>query len=344
MGDFDAAERYFDQAFASTVGVRSESDSIYTNVCLARLFTDRGCHEQAFISWLRSGLHWSSSVVPEALGKRVAAAIVSGLSTQEDVEENVSFSLISLILDSANRLRSGPLATAIKDLDLSTRLAPTFVRTDSIPGADAGTFSWSIGNQGWSVLLVDKEMPPALTGTNSDRLRVLLHTILKAISPASDIAEVRTIAIENCFGSEIPMSPLVMLQACVRLAVPKMMYGTEVFDLNPACRARLEVESRVRLSDAVDRIEGKDHSAAVYFKRYLSPKNLSPEESRILALLNEEPTVKEILDCSGPKASLDELLRSLRLLEKARVVEMYLSAEATAKAGLDPPVSAAPAS
>src|SRR5262249_2597935 len=58
LRDWHNAGIYYEKAFAVTWGLRSESDLVYTNVCLARLFEAQGRFEAALLAWVRAALHW----------------------------------------------------------------------------------------------------------------------------------------------------------------------------------------------------------------------------------------------------------------------------------------------
>ena len=64
-GDWGLSEEYYQRAFRTTWGVRSESDSIYTNICLALTAHGMGDPDRAFSFWIRAAMHWVACARPE---------------------------------------------------------------------------------------------------------------------------------------------------------------------------------------------------------------------------------------------------------------------------------------
>jgi tetratricopeptide (TPR) repeat protein len=95
-GNFEQARAYYQRAFATSLGARSESDAIYSNVCLARLFGEHGYVWDSLSCWIRAGLHWAAARTPEALARRVTNSILSrDLSRSECVVEELAVVLRS---------------------------------------------------------------------------------------------------------------------------------------------------------------------------------------------------------------------------------------------------------
>lgn len=324
-GDTEIAERYYQRAFATTLGARSESDAIYTNICWAKLNKQRGRLEQAFLSWIRASLHWASSSVPEALSPRVAMAILGRkLSPTENIAEEVSAALASSLLASATtKVRWA--TSAVADLGSDVWFSPVFVRVDQvselmIPGADL----CAVGAPGWSILATQTPTVPQFVGRNHRQLRSLLYGLLKSMCPGDDLADLETIVIDDRFGREIPKTRCELLETCVRLRIPKMVFGTEIVKQDRNVCIRLEKASRVQLASAVDRVEFDGCRAYVTFKRYFAPKILVREEGQILTSLDDQPSLEELAERLQVGGHLGHLLRLLRSLEQTRMVNVYL--------------------
>src|SRR5205085_5326279 len=92
----DAAETCYREGFDTTLGARSSGDCLFTNVSMARLHALRHDDGLAFLAWFRACLHWLANPVPEALARRIAAAILEhSPDAEEEPEEAISAALES---------------------------------------------------------------------------------------------------------------------------------------------------------------------------------------------------------------------------------------------------------
>ncbi|HSF30585.1 MAG TPA: tetratricopeptide repeat protein [Candidatus Tectomicrobia bacterium] len=340
-GDFDAAEHYYQQAFATTLGARSDSDAIYVNVCWARLHADRGWLARAVSDWLRAGLHWMSSNAPEALALRVVTAILGRpLSPDENLPEEVSSALLSLLFGSAKAAGLEAVVARLLDPALA-RLTPyTFIHADRLPeDAVPGAISSAVGGPGWSVLMASGVATAPYTGAHYHPFQSLLSEFLRMLSPADALTTSGSIIIDDRSGREIPGTPIELLETCVRLGVPKMVFGTQMVELGRELRCRLEMHSRAHLASAVDRVEYGRAGGSVTFKRYLAPHGLSAEEAQILAALGDQPSLAELWQRTRQIGPLDRVVRMVRSLEQSRVIELSLSEDACVEAGVNLPSS-----
>ena len=294
--DHDEAAEYYGRAFATTLGARSEGDRIYTNVCLARLDEDRGRADEARAAWTRAALHWAAAAAPEALASRVASAIVERKVAPGEVDPDE----ISTALE-ARLLAAGATAAAEP---------PAFVQADRLP---AGACEAAILGDGWSVVAASAELRVALESDAFTRLR----RALAGIVAAAGVALPRTIAVDDVFGTEMPVTVAQLVALALRLEVPTLVAHGRTLELDAETRSRLERELRVRLGPAVDAVR-----ESVLFRRYLAPRPLSDEERRVIDTASAPTTVGR--------------LKVLRELERSRVVELELPEEAVRAAGLLP--------
>jgi hypothetical protein len=160
------------------------------------------------------------------------------------------------------------------------------------------------------------------------------------LSPSNALADSGTIIIDDQCGGEIPGSPLQLVETCVRLDIPLMIFGTSMVELGQALRRRLEMHSRVRLAGAVDRVACDRSGGSVTFKRYLAPQSVSAEEGQILAALHDQPALAELWQRIPQIGPFDRLVRTVRSLEQARIVELSLSEAICVEAGVRLPLSA----
>ena len=324
LGDLQKAEEYFGDAFSTALGARSESDAIYANVVLAKLYEKYGKHRHAFTYWMRAGLHWAASDTPEAVGGRTIGYILGeklrpGANMPEAIAASLSASILSAMAN------SGAIESThgLRWLDLNGRSAPVFARTERIrrilPHA---VIPRALLTSGFSILATQDVVMPQILGENSTRLRVLLYTLLEALAPPGFLAEIETLVVDDAFGREIPSTLEELLPVCVRLGVQDVAIMGKVITLNPNIRARIERSLQARIGCAVESLAFHDEHAIVFFKRYLPPTILTLEGSRLLALIENNTTVDEILRRCGESDSTEDVLRLLRELEEKRVLNI----------------------
>ena len=75
VDDYSASKKYYDKAFKTTFGIKSETDFIYSNVCYGMLFEKKGDFKKALLYWIRAAIHWLVTDTKEALGWRAVRAI-----------------------------------------------------------------------------------------------------------------------------------------------------------------------------------------------------------------------------------------------------------------------------
>jgi tetratricopeptide (TPR) repeat protein len=322
------AEEYYERAFATTLGVRSENDTLYTNVSLARLHAECGRTDEAFLGWLRAGLHWASNSVPEALGERIVRAILSPQADRTgSLAEAISGALATLLRNAA-RAMNDPAVGAVSDLDCATLEAPAFVgsgwfassRTPPVPDC-------AVGGPGWSILATGVAYPPPFAGPQHRQLRALLYALLQALAPGAPLAGAPTLVVDDRMGQELARTFAELLDTCLRFDVPKMVFDGEVTELGVDVRARLVREAHVQLGPAVAEVEFDGSTARVSFKRYRSPVVLDAADSAILALLppGTSRTVAEVARGDGADGDTDRVLPTLRRLQHERILNLFLT-------------------
>ncbi len=323
---FDEAARYYDRAFATTLGARSESDSVYGNVCWAGLHSECGSAEQAFKHWFLAALHWVSSIAPEALGPRSVLAILGHkLPAEEDFTEAVSAKLAHNLFASAKAANLESVVSAMTNLNVGKSIPPTFIKSNYLNGHEIDRRMWcAVGADGWGVILMQQPLPSQYTGEKHQHLRLLLCKLIEVLGSFPEINNFGTIIVDDIHGREIPKTAYELLNTCVRLKVPKMIFDTSVVRLNDERRSSLEYEFIAQLSDAVEKVETNGSESLVIFKRYLSPMSLSQEQAAVLASLCQSGSVKELAkNCKI--AELDQLINMLRILEDSRVINLWIS-------------------
>jgi len=342
LGDLETARRYYDDAFSTTLGVRSESEAIYSNGCLARLDMERGCADQAFLGWLRAALHWLAARAPEALGPRVSAALVGHVPVSPaHMLEEVSEALLSSLATAARASGRGAIADAVTRADLE-RPAPTFLRADCLTSAAAWP-EWAFGGPGWSVLGTGRRQPAAAARVEPGgrrRLSALVRDLLLCLSDADELAAAQTLVIDERSGQEIATTAYELLESCVRLRIPRVHFLGSHLELDAAARRRLEWRARVRLGKAVERVVVGAADVTVTFRRSLPAAVVPLQDGLILAQLDVERSPLELVERLPrgpgpvPGPGLDGPLGRLRVLEESRTLNFSLTEESCTTAGI----------
>lgn len=343
LGDLEAAERYYVRAFATTLGARSEGDSIYANFSLARLERERGRLVPAFDHYARAALHWVSATVPEALGARVASAIVGRrLGGADDLVEEVSRVLLSLLRDSAEAAHLKRVVAAMENVDGST--APVFVRGQRMHDHDARGMGCAVLVPGWSILAAPAVLlreEPETASPSHRRLRSSLAALLELACTADELRNVQTIVVDDRLGQEVATTGPELLETCLRLRVPRIAWGSDAAELNASVSARLETRLRIRPGSAVDRLEFDPLSPCAVFKRYLAPRALTADEHELLSLLDDQPSIEQLRKRTNHSHAA--VMSVVRSLERNRVISPYLEDGACAAAGVEIPSDLNPA-
>ena len=316
----EIAERYYREAFATTNGVRSDSDAIYMNVCQARLDEDRGRHAEAYQAWLRAALYWVSSPAPEGISRRVAGAILGPATWAEgNVNDDVSAALISHLQTNATVAgmdrEASAIATACPDL------ASTFARPGALSETDSSTTWRALCLAARWLLGCDDAVPAAISSTANRRLRSALAGLVALLQPVA--VQPRTFVVDDRLGRDMPATEAELLAVCLRLDVRTLVVDEKPFDFGLEASRRLQGLLRVRLSDAVDRVRFEPPEAVVIFKRYRDLRRLQGSACNVLAALQDkDSTVDEV--CRVSTGSAQPAMQLLRELEWNRIIELIL--------------------
>jgi tetratricopeptide (TPR) repeat protein len=322
----ETAECYYREAFATSLGVRSDADSIYMNVCQARLDEDRGSRANAYDAWLRAALYWVSSPVPEAIGRRVIGSILGPRKWPEtNVTDCVSAALASHLTANATAAGMDREASLIAGADPA--LAPAFVRFDRLAeiGPPRPWYALRVAER-W-VLGCATTSSPAISSTSNRRLRSALF-MLCAAAPQSPITGLPAIVVDDQLGHDMPRTESELLALCLRLGVRELVMDGEPLDLDDVARRRLEGMLRLRLGSAVHHVRFEPQGVLVAFKRYNEPQRLTGVAADVVASVRDaESDAEEACRAwPGDGASLMPLLREL---ERDRIIELYLPADVT---------------
>lgn len=317
--DYDAAERDYRGAFATSAGVPSDSDALYLQVCLARLDEARGLHAGALRAWIRAALRWASSAEPEATARRVTAAILGSAVEKGNGDpcDAVSEALTSHLAAAAAGIE------ASEDLAASSGDAVVIARAGGISPEILASRGWhALRGPGFWVLGTTREVEPIISSTASLRLRSALTALLVPATPGR--VALRTIVVDDQLGRDLPGSEAEMITACLRLGLPAVELDGRVIELDDGLRERLEGRLRVRLGDAVERLDLEPSGAVVSFKRYRDPRRLTGLAAGILGLVAGGAASLQDVRAALGAGAVASVVPTLRGLEQDRVVTMSL--------------------
>jgi tetratricopeptide (TPR) repeat protein len=335
-GQFDEADAYAERAFATTLGVRSESDALYANVTRAQLDAERGRPVDAFRAWVRAALHWAASAVPEAISGRVGHAIVRRPIARNELPAMISEALITALREAARFAGLANSRPVSKTADAKRRPAPVFVRADQCPPEWLGGIPWIGGAAGWSLLALSGVGPAPFAEPRHEELRTLLVELLAPLCPALPLADTDAFLVDDRHGREMGTTPLECLETAVRLGIPTIGFGNGLMRLASGLSEELQFTSRVRVGPAVHRLERLDDTIRVVFKRYRRPWTASPPEREILEAVGDGPSVRTLAARLIGATSTVYVLDTLRQLERTRVVTLELPEGADVLARLVP--------
>ncbi len=317
LGDVDRALVYYGRAFDTTLGVRSESDSVYLNACNGHLFFDHGRGREALSCWVRAALHWVAAQVPEALAPRVCAGILRRRpAARELIAETIAAALREKILTAAS-------AAGVTVSNSPKGASPVFRKTRYVNGPWREEAMVSAGKD-WSIIATPAVCSAVYEGPENSALRQLLFTIIRSSNPAIDWDSIRSILVDEAVGQEFPSSLPQVVNMAMRLRIQTIVYNNRFLKLCPKRRKLLELALSVKIGPAVDNVNfASEENAVVTFKRYLYPRTLSALESRFVSQLGFRPRLR---DLAGAFNGVDSgtVMNCARHLEEARVIRLDL--------------------
>lgn len=313
--DAATSRRYYERAFATTLGCRSESDALYTAVCLAQLHDADGRPELAYPFWLRAGLHWVAADVPEALAPRAAAAIVgSGPAASRTMVDEVSAALHREIRRTA--------AAAGHEL-VEVAGPPGFARGDRL--ADSPRRDRLVGDRGWTVIATKDPVTSALAGPSHERLRGLLAGAI--VQASTNGGDVRGVVLPIMATTDVPHTRAEAWAAALEYAVPTIEFGGQLERLSDEAQRDLAARRLIAHGDAVDRVDGRDPDAVVVsFRRYRTPLTLTGFEAAAV-LATTTPTTPAALTASVPEIDRAPLASAIDRLLGERILRTELPAD-----------------
>lgn len=283
-GDREAARHHYRRAFATVDGVRSASDAVHREVCLAQVAADR---EEEYRRRLRAALYWLSAEVPEALAWRVVVAVLGrrperdeAMAGTADTVDAVSAALAERLAAAAGVVEDG----VVEDGPGPAGPVPLFGSLETLRDFRP---RWAASGAGWSVYGGPETLRPAGApdpdGHRPARLalRGLVHRLLLAECPATDLADARLLAVELGDGRGMRHGSAAAY-GCALRGVPVLHTPSGPVFLDEVTRAGMRERMRVRLGPAVERVERKGPGARVHFRRYRPVLRLSAEQTALV--------------------------------------------------------------
>ena len=305
--DYSTSLTYYLKAFDVNRNLKTESDLLYTNLCLAQLEGLMGREEQALLSWIRVCIHWLSNELPEALAPRVAQAIMKK-----------KLSAVGLHVEEVSQALFAALEGAIQASNLSVlwqKRSVTFLRVgafDEMPGA-------AIGAPGLGLFVSDRCVQDKYSGKAYTKLKTLTYSVLCAFVPG--LEQYPTILTDTQLDEEIPWTRHQLINVCLRLKVSSVVYRGEHFMLQSHDELNLLMSSRVITGSAIAYLALYKGTVMAHYKRYRLPRTLTEVENKLILMSQEGPTVLEIY------RRFDEdfdIIHTLRKLENDRLINIRL--------------------
>jgi tetratricopeptide (TPR) repeat protein len=271
--NIDEAESYYNRAFETTKGVFMPSDLVYRDVCRAQLCEARGDLYPAFTAWLRACLNLAAFEVPEALGWRVASAIINRAVAWDgvDAEEVLSAARARLEHAAAALGIDKPCGVAAATLPIVSR---DLYGRASEPGAMT-----MVGAQGWAVGVIDCALEPPYDSPAAQALRAALAGLLRTTSGNPPELARGAIILDTRDGQGLPENRPEAIETALRYSTGKLVWNGVHIDPGPVDWSR----ARVKIGPAVSCIRpSADDGATVHFKRYRSPYQITAAELRML--------------------------------------------------------------
>jgi tetratricopeptide (TPR) repeat protein len=314
-GDLDLAAAYYERAFATTAGARTESDLIYTNVCIARLEEARGRKREAFHAWLRACLHWLSSDVPEALGWRVLSAVLGRKALPQSTQvDEVGGAL-------ARHLRESAMAADLVLPEPGSSPPPAFLRSSrALP--EMFRSAEAVGAPGFSVIASEVRDRSAVSSPCFDALSDLVTALIAEAAHAPALASCGSVLVDDGVGREMAVTQSGLLDTCTRLGVAKVQFEGVRQDLPPEFQAARFDRSVVRLGPAVAGIDRIGDGGEVRFRRYLASLRISAVEMALVSACESGVRFSALPPALGTPR--EEAAAAVRSLEAARVLAVAL--------------------
>lgn len=316
LGHPDLARTHFERAFRTCDGLRSLSDAVFADLCVALIAEDTSAWPTAALAWWRTSMHWLSAEVPESLAPRALAGLQRMNHTPSiDPLERTARVLLHKIEEYERYLvppedKASAVGATQTDPDIPWHRLTVASRLHS--GAVVGVTGWS------AVVNAEPMDSPRAWRRSVAELRSRATRIVLAHLPPG--AHVGSICVDHNLGRQMPTDRAGVLDSCARLGLDHAVFAGEEVVLTAADRRSLLPAAHVHLAPGVIGVDLEDESAVVHFARYLPPARLSQVEGKVLGrALGQAPRVDQLqADLDLP--DLDAVETLLRGMEAQRVI------------------------
>ncbi len=280
--NFDKAFEYYNKAFDTHLGNRSESDLVYQHICWAGLYEDAGNIELAYLHWVRAATYWVAVEYPEAVSKRAIAPIlkqnyfaITCINTIEDCSDFFIQKIEELhqkLYKKAIRLSNNNIGFTINKPKIEDNRPIIY------------------GNKFVSFYLSENTLPLQVENYHFEQLNKLLSAIIFAEHGIEH--QSGTIIIENKNGYDMPNSQEDIGSIAAIYGIKKINWNTEEKEISKNYQEFFQKQTYIQLSNAVESIKGGICS----FKRYNLSRLLNTEEIAIIAKIQQPITVYQFIE------------------------------------------------
>lgn len=302
---YDKADLYYEKAFATTVGNRSESDLIYTHICRALLSQDRGQDGESFANWFKAALYWVAASYPEAIGWRTLSGITNRrFSPTDDVIEETSRALLLRLHDLHRRCYG-------TELDYATTTDAGFVMASRQPVAPTAV-------AGSSILLVSTSDTPVAPVIDGEQYRLLRQFLTAFLRLELGIAPGHAILVPDDGYDTVPSLEALLLLSWQQRVSQLVWKKYSVIITEPAMQQWIST-IRTKLSEAIATVISSDQGGEVQYKRYRQPLLLTPQAMQFIRRFSLSPALSELVTDTEPKQSAEVM----SLFVKQKLIRYY---------------------
>ncbi len=319
---------YYQKAFSTTLGVRSEGDLIFTNFTLGQLYQNQGNFRDAFFYFLKAAIHWLACAVPEAINKRVLDAITGfGPRPLAQKEEITARHLHENLLAGAEQYFG-----EMPDLNFEEN-PPCFAYTHAlrIDLTQEDTVFAVSGNLGNFFVSTQIKMQ-GITGPENDKLRSLTWFLLRKASPVV-MSRPETIFFDHGNGTDLAHTSEELVSACLRLGINRLVTSDETWHLPDIKEAIRQNLVWLTPGAGVAKVRELDHHTEVTFKRYLSPVRLAGSRREWLIERGLSESGAPIFLGPDDLSHLDRILE----MEKEKIITLGIDKKSWKKVGIKLP-------
>jgi hypothetical protein len=313
--DLDRAEHYYNLAFSTVEGARSETDSINANLCHERIAHGRGQQQAALLCWVRAAMHWCASDCPEALNWRIQNLV---LGQPGRVDLAGSADIVRMVEDLAgaflSRLR-GSSESAGCPVDSDGVTARSFHFHDQLRAARLHGYA---GGAGWAVMLGEGGPAKRSFGPRYAALQAWLTAWVRQ----AGAGDAPCYVVDRGLGGEMPLDWEQMLASAIERGVGQLVFEGRPLVLDTEQRAALSRQRRLLRNPIVARVAQDGEHPVVHFKRYFEPYVLNPQERALLDAAGSDSLDQVSARLCRDGADAAQLARTLAGLQQRRIVQV----------------------